>query len=65
MDSCEKCTAGPQGAGGHEELFTYSFSGSHVGMKCRACGRMWLRKYEEGATYSWSSSLESEGALLP
>lgn len=65
MDSCEKCNAGPQGASGHEELFTYSFAGSHVGMKCRACGRMWMRKYEEGSTYSWTPSQQSEGALLP
>jgi hypothetical protein len=65
MQACEKCAAGPTGAEGHENLFTYSFAGPQVGMKCRVCGSMWLRKYEDGSTFSWTPSTLSEGALLP
>ena len=65
MDSCIKCAIGPVGAEGHGELFSYSFSGTSIGMRCRTCGRHWMRQQTTPGTFSWTPSEESEGALLP
>ena len=64
MESCIKCAIGPVGATGHADLFSYSFSGPSIGLKCRTCGRMWLRK-QDGETFTWTASEASEGSLLP
>ena len=65
MESCAKCTNGPTGSGGHDDLFSYSFQGSSLGMKCAACGRMWLRRAIDPTHFEWNPTTSSEGALLP
>ena len=65
MESCDKCTQGPAGSDGHADLFSYSFLGECIGMKCRACGRMWMRQRLGSTRFAWTPSLASEGALLP
>jgi hypothetical protein len=65
MEACLKCAEGPQGQGGHDDLFTHSFAGANVMMKCRTCGGMWTRKSEDGKTFVWVSTAVSAGALLP
>ena len=65
MESCIKCAIGPVGPEGHGELFSYSFSGASIGMRCRVCGRHWVRRQASPGSFGWSASEESEGALLP
>ena len=65
MESCIKCAIGPVGSEGHADLFSYSFSGTSIGMKCRACGRMWMRRKQDATNFAWTASAVSEGSLLP
>lgn len=64
-NSCEKCDAGPTSIGGHDELFVHAFMGQNVMLKCRACGRIWTRKYADNAQFEWSPGEPGQGSLVP
>jgi hypothetical protein len=66
MDSvCAKCEAGPSNATGHDDLFSESFHGGDLMLKCRQCGSFWIRKDKGDAGFLWSRSPSSQGALMP
>jgi len=61
---CAACEKGPSGQGGHDGLFSHSFMGGHVVLKCRQCGTCWTRR-AAGDAYSWQAASGSDGSLLP
>jgi uncharacterized Zn finger protein len=63
--ACPKCEAGPSDASGHDDLFTESFHGGDLMLKCRTCGSFWIRKATTDAGFTWTRSASSQGALTP
>lgn len=62
---CADCEKGPAGQGGHDNLFSHSFVGGNVLMKCRACGTCWTRVSEGNDVYRWMLASATQGSLLP
>jgi hypothetical protein len=65
ITSCAKCETGPKNIEGHDQLFVHAFMGQNVMLKCRACGRLWTRKYGDNTQFEWSPGEAGQGALVP
>ena len=64
-NTCAKCEQGPANANGHDGLFTESFHGGNLMLKCRECGSFWIRKSSADGSFAWSRTASSQGALTP
>ena len=60
MDSCARCTAGPDGLEGHQELTLkmdgqprYGQAKGHHLFECVACSIVWERHYDGGGAFRW------------
>ena len=62
---CARCQTGPVERAGHEDLYTQSFVGSDVMLKCRDCGTLWTRTYATASRFVWAPADQADGALLP
>ena len=60
METCPDCRRGPSGIEGHEQLFSQTMTMDQMHFKCRACGRLWVRRYAANGTYTWSAPVAGE-----
>lgn len=63
---CANCMRGPEGMGGHDDLFSQTMDQSQVQFKCRACGHVWARVYGKQGKIEWAEpSAKSPGMVIP
>ena len=66
MGKCKACEQGPDGIGGHDDLFAQTMDGRRMQFTCRSCGAVWARLYSSAGTFEWKAlDAEQPGRAVP